>query len=149
MKPKKQMVVQVPANTARRLYHQGHKICTSHDGYTTQEQAQQIVDPVSESFFQQDCVYGFVVPEQESEPIRKFQKEGIINMSVAALSGMVCMNFLFIFTFFKNYWSLGAFLALSYLSIHYWVKVFDSVRRENNPYLQMMDKYNISLSDEE
>lgn len=143
------MVVQVPAHAARRLYHQGQKICTSMDGHTTQEQAQQLIDPVSDEFFNRNCIYGFVVPEEESEPIRKFQKQGIINMVVASLSGMVCLNFLTAYTLFHNYWCLGGFLALSYLSVHYWVKIFEAVRKNNNPYLKMMAKYNLSINDEE
>ena len=150
MKPKKVMVIKIPGYTARKLYYQGQTICTSPDGYTTQNEVQQLLNPVSDSFFQQpDCMYGFVVPQDESDAIREFQKQGIINMAIAGFTGITCIHFLAAYTMFKNYWFLIGFLTISYMCVHYWVKIFEAVKPENNKYLQVLSKYGISMTDEE
>lgn len=145
----KTMVLEVSSQSARRLYYQGHKVCTSQDGYTTQSIVQQITNPVGEEFFRQNCLFGFVVPEAEALEIRKFQKQGLINMTLAAVTGIVCMNCLMLYQFFNNLWFLGGFLAISYFSVHYWLKVFTAIRPQNNIYLQVLNKYGLPLGDEE
>lgn len=145
----KPMLIKVSPTDARRLYHKGMTIYTSQDEYTMQGQANQQTHPVEDSFFQQRCLYGLMILEEEAKTIRNFQKQGIIKMIVAGVSGITCIHSLFLFQFFHNYWFLGGFLGLSYLSVHFWVRVFDDIKPENNPYLQVLKKYGISLHDED
>jgi hypothetical protein len=149
MKPPKAMVIKVKPYTARRLYYQGHRICISVDGYTTQDHAQQGIFPVSDSFFQKNVIYGLVLPEAEAQVIRQFQKEGLISIALAGFSGIFSLNFLIGYSLMPSLWLLVGFLILSYVSIHFWVKTFDAVQFKNNPYLQMLDQYKIPLKDEE
>jgi hypothetical protein len=146
---KKALVIAVAPQTARRLYYQGHQVCTSPDGHTTQQIVHQETNPVGEEFFKQKCLFGLVLPEAESQQIRQFQKQGLIHMVLATFTGITCMNFLMAYTFFHNYYCLGAFLALSYFSVHYWVKVFMAVSPEHNVYMQVMAKYGLSIQDQD
>lgn len=139
-------IIKVDSADARRLYYQGHTICTSSDGHTTQGENQKDSSPVAEDFFKQDIIFGLVLSEEETKDLKTFQKHSLVQMILAFGFMMVSINSLLYYGLTQSIISVVLFLITSYVSINRLVYFYELSKKPGNKYLMLLDKYNIKLN---